>query len=180
MPLHDLPVELLLSIAESLESQRDFNAFVQINHHLYHLLNPFLYRCNVQQFGSSALLWAAERGQGKAARKLLEEEANIEAANDDGFTPLILAAANGHEEVVKLLLADDFVNPDSKCIDGWTPLLSAAARGHDAVVKLLLADSRVNPESKNIDGCTPLLSAAARGHDAVVKLLLADSRVNPD
>jgi ankyrin repeat protein len=41
--------------------------------------------------------------------------------------------------VVKLLLATDHANPDSKDCYGQTPLLLAAGSGYDAVVKLLLA-----------------------------------------
>jgi ankyrin repeat protein len=39
--------------------------------------------------------------------------------------------------VVKLLLATDRVDPDSKDSNGRTPLWWAAGNGHEAVVKLL-------------------------------------------
>jgi ankyrin repeat protein len=39
--------------------------------------------------------------------------------------------------VVKLLLAQDGVDPDSKDTSGRTPLSWAAENGHEAVVKLL-------------------------------------------
>jgi Ankyrin repeats (3 copies) len=52
-------------------------------------------------------------------------------------TPLWLAAANGHEAVVRLLVARDDVEADSKDVDGRTPLWQAAANGHEAVVRLL-------------------------------------------
>jgi ankyrin repeat protein len=48
-----------------------------------------------------------------------------------------MAAMNGHEAVVKLLLATGNVDLDSKSNSGWTPLSWAAARGHEAMVKLL-------------------------------------------
>jgi ankyrin repeat protein len=95
-------------------------------------------------------------------------------------TPLWWAAANGHEAVVKLLLAKDGVNPDAKDRHDETPLWRAAARGHEAVVKLLLAKGDVNLDAKDELGRTPLWWAAANGHEAVVKLLLAKDGVNPD
>ena len=82
--------------------------------------------------------------------------------------------------MVKLLLAKDGVDPDSKDSVGRTPLWWAAENGHEAVVKLLLAKDGVDPDSKDSFGRTPLSWAAANGHEAVVKLLLAKDGVDPD
>ncbi|RYP27804.1 hypothetical protein DL767_007516 [Monosporascus sp. MG133] len=98
----------------------------------------------------------------------------------DIWTPLFYATDHGHEAVVKLLLADNRVDPNFKDRNGRTPLSVAAMRGHEAAVKLLLANSRVSPGFKDIHGQTPLLLAARNGHETVVKLLLADDRVDPD
>ncbi|KAH9206130.1 hypothetical protein DL95DRAFT_397125, partial [Leptodontidium sp. 2 PMI_412] len=54
--------ELLLSIAESLDSERSISAFARTNRGLYLLLNDFLYKHNVTKGGSSALWWAARCG----------------------------------------------------------------------------------------------------------------------
>ncbi len=64
------------------------------------------------------------------------------------WTPLLWAADNGHEAVVKLLLAKDGVDQDSKDDYNRTPLLLAAMSGHQVVVKLLLAKDGVIPDSK--------------------------------
>ncbi|KAL8365148.1 hypothetical protein RB595_004117 [Gaeumannomyces hyphopodioides] len=111
------------------------------------------------------------------------------------------AAGNGHEAVVKLLLATGKVDVESKDEQGRTPLSWAAANGHETVVKLLLATGKVDVESKDKQGRTPLSWAAAsgqvdaksrykdyrrmrpsraagNGHEAVVKLLLATGKVN--
>ncbi|KAF2177263.1 hypothetical protein K469DRAFT_677513, partial [Zopfia rhizophila CBS 207.26] len=78
MPLLRLANELLKCIAESLGSERDINAFTQINRRLYDLLNLYLYRHNIQDSGSSALLWAAIHGQEATAQRLLGEGADIQ------------------------------------------------------------------------------------------------------
>jgi len=64
-------------------------------------------------------------------------------------TPLLWAAENGHEAVVKLLLARHGVNPDSKTYMGRTPLMRAAEKGYKGAIKLLLAGDGVDPDSKD-------------------------------
>lgn len=56
---------------------------------------------------------------------------------------------NGHETVVKLLLAKKDVDPDFKDKDNRTPLSWAAENGHEAMVKLLLAKEGVNHTSND-------------------------------
>ncbi|KAF1971151.1 hypothetical protein BU23DRAFT_556171 [Bimuria novae-zelandiae CBS 107.79] len=90
--------------SENRESEREINAFAQANRRLYGLLNSYLYRYNIQWSASSALVWTAQHGQEATARRLLVEGANIEATGKYNWTPLLWAAKEGHEGIVKLLL----------------------------------------------------------------------------
>ncbi|EWZ79105.1 hypothetical protein FOWG_16689 [Fusarium oxysporum f. sp. lycopersici MN25] len=97
---------------------------------------------------------------------------------DDGRALLSLAVKKGHEAIVKLLLASDRLDPDTKDKNERTPLSWAAEEGHEAIVKLLLASGRVNPNVKDQYGWTPLWHAATKGYEAIVKLLLGTGKVD--
>ena len=95
-------------------------------------------------------------------------------------SPLAWAARYRHEEVVKMLLGREEVNPDEPNAHGQTPLSYAAAEGNEEVVKILLGREDVNPDRPDNDGRTPLLYAAENGRAGVVKILLGREVVNPD
>jgi hypothetical protein len=95
MALLDLPNELLQYISENLKLERDINAFTRTNRRLYNLLSLYLYQHNIQFFGSSALQWAAERGQEGTTRKMLAEGADTEELSEYGEVPLLLAVMGG-------------------------------------------------------------------------------------
>ena len=97
-----------------------------------------------------------------------------------GSTPLVWAAKNGHEGVVKVLLGRGDVNPDKPSESGGTPLWWAALYGHMGVLKILLERDDVNPEQPLEDGQTPLYWATSNGHGGVVKILLERDDVNPE
>ena len=97
-----------------------------------------------------------------------------------GSTPLALAAGEGHEVVVKLLLGREDVDPNLSNRGGESPLGCAALGGHEGVVGLLLAREDVDPNCPDEDGHTPLWCAVMKGHEGVVKLLLAREDVDPN
>jgi len=105
---------------------------------------------------------------------------DINKLDDTWATPLMWAARNGHEGVVKMLLKRDDVSPDEPNWYDETPLFWAAANGHEGVAKLLLDRDNVSPDKPHKYGQTPLWHAASNGHEGVVKLLLGRDDVNPN
>jgi ankyrin repeat protein len=81
--------------------------------------------------------------------------------------------------LIKLLLAEDGVDLDSKDKQGQTPLSWAVAKGHEAVVKLLLTEDAIDPDSKNIYGRTPLLLAGNDGEQGSRQAATGDEQSRP-
>jgi len=116
------------------------------------------------------------------AAVLQMKEWDVNAADCMGSTALIWAARGGQEEIVKMLLEQEDIDPNTASTqDGWTPLTLAAEKGHEGVVKILLERQDTNPNTAGtIYGRTPLWLAAQRGYAEIVKTLLGREGVSPN
>jgi ankyrin repeat protein len=95
-------------------------------------------------------------------RKMLDSHDQVDCTNNEGSTPLHLAAMWGHDEVMEALLqtpANTF-NVNSKDRNGNTPLHLAAEWGHKGVVALLIAN-HADVNATNVFGFTPVNFAEA-------------------
>jgi ankyrin repeat protein len=114
--------------------------------------------------GVTTLLQACHRGLTEVAQLLVDKHkasgkdaAFLDAASDEGISPLIAASSEGHLDVVKLLITAG-ANVDGKDQDETTALMAASARGHVGAVKeLLAAGAKVNEQNR--DGHTALMFA---------------------
>ena len=82
------------------------------------------------------MIWAASVGDLRAIRRLVARGIPLEVADYDLRTPLHLAAAEGHLEIVKYLLALG-VAPNPKDRWGYTPLDDSLRHGQDKAVAIL-------------------------------------------
>ena len=120
---------------------------------------------------------ACEAGDTKAMENLLEAAADIDLnyPDDDGRTPLLLAALHDRAAAARLLLAR---GADAEAVGRWPgppdgPLATAAALGHVATMDVLLEGGASANAATGPDGRTPLIAAAEAGSSEAVELLLS-------
>ncbi|XP_022103404.1 ankyrin repeat and SAM domain-containing protein 6-like isoform X2 [Acanthaster planci] len=115
---------------------------------------------------------ACEHGDLAFVQALLDQDASgcVDADGGEGLTPLQIAAGNGHEDIVRLLLMRG-ASLDRQNLYGWTALMQAASHGHASIVALLL-QNKADPNIKNKFGATALTAAAHYGHISTTRVLL--------
>ncbi len=117
------------------------------------------------------IMMACQLGDDREVAYLLREVPWLaRAADQNGLTPLHIAALNGFVIVVGQLL-DKSANPNAANNAGQTPLHAAAMAGHaDVVAQLLAKGAKV--DCRDHQGNTPLYLAVWDNHTEVAKVLL--------
>jgi uncharacterized protein len=123
--------------------------------------------------GWSNLLLAAERGDAEAVRAELAAGANINEADDGGWSALHLAALNARTAAVEALIEHPAIDVNSRNKWKSTPLSLASAKGHYASILALVKHREIEINARaEYYGRTALIEAAKNGHLDVVKLLV--------
>ncbi len=123
------------------------------------------------QMNEQSLRDAALNGQFEVIENLLKENINVNSADPDGRTALMLASFNGYSGIVALLinkgavvdLADGF---------GRTALHYASTGPFVPTVEFLLKKGANPNVVDSEEHFTPIMFAAAEGHIDVVRMLL--------
>ena len=120
---------------------------------------------------NSLLLLSSYDGCLEIVKLLMKYGGNAGIANKLGYTPLHIAAWNGHVACVNEFLAAGIAH-DNQTVDKNTPLALAAHGGHLPVIEvLLLLNCNVNNSDKDAD--TALHYAAYNGMTKACELLLS-------
>jgi ankyrin repeat domain-containing protein 17 len=105
---------------------------------------------------------------------LLAINANVEdKGHKNETTPLMEACANGHKQIVQLLLKHN-ANINAQSARGNTPLHYAIQHNYTEIVEILIkhGGSNLKLELANDNGHTPLMEAASNGHVECSRLLI--------
>jgi E3 ubiquitin-protein ligase XBAT32/33 len=130
-------------------------------------------------FGCSAsgerLVSAARDGDLQEARALLEYNPRLARYSTFGGrnSPLHYAAAQGHHEIVSLLL-ESGVEINLRNYRGQTALMQACQYGHWEVVQTLILFNANVHRTDYLNGGTAVHFAALHGHARCLRLVLAD------
>ena len=121
--------------------------------------------------GMTALHWAAMNGSTELATLLLHAGANPNPSTRvGGYTPLLLAAKQGHGAVLELLLGGGAA-ASAATDNGTTALMFAAQSGDVRSVELLL-DRKVDAVAREVTrGLTAAMFAAAANRADVIRAL---------
>ncbi|TMS38043.1 hypothetical protein L596_004856 [Steinernema carpocapsae] len=122
--------------------------------------------------GWTALMWAVYKNHLPVVEVLLEFTAHVNMIDEeDGLTPLIVAAGRGFTDIVqKLIIADAQVNACDKF--GSTALIWASRKGHLPVIELLL-NNGAELDAVGMYSSTALMLATRGNYISVVEAILA-------
>lgn len=129
----------------------------------------------IDNWGFSALHWAAHQGHLPIVQALLEADAKPNLKDhSERATPLHLAAFAGHTDIVEALVT---AGCSAGATDRWrqTPLHKAAFNDHLTTVYYLIKHANARVDARDANDMTALHYASARGNLSVLRLLISKS-----
>ncbi|MER2540128.1 MAG: ankyrin repeat domain-containing protein [Azonexus sp.] len=122
-----------------------------------------------QSSDPSQLFSAAGKGDAIKISQVVAAGVNVNAADSDGWTALMVAASAGKLPAAQALVKAG-ANVNATTGKGETPLMAAALSGNAAIVKLLLSEG-ANKAATSAQGLTAVDVAIRAKHPDLVKLL---------
>lgn len=122
-------------------------------------------------FSRKGFIQAVESGDKIAVSLFIGTGLDVDICDERQWTPLMISAFNGNEEVAALLIKAG-ASLNHRDAAGYTPLHWAAFNGYTEVVSLLL-DKGADVNASSAYGWTPLLQAVTRGYLTVSSILLS-------
>jgi ankyrin repeat protein len=121
--------------------------------------------------GSTALLWAAHRGDAAQVKRLIAAGADVALGNHYGATPMSEAATQGETQIIALLLKAG-ADVNSANAEGETALMDVVRTGRLDAAALLLSHGASVQAHENWGGQTALMWAVTQNHPEMMRLLI--------
>ncbi len=126
-------------------------------------------------YGSTPLMWAADKNNKEMAQLLLKYNPDVNIQNSEGHTSLMYAAQQNNKEIASLLL-EKGADINIQNSYGESALILAAHKNNKKVLQLLLK-SNPNLNIQDCDGRTALMRAAVANNKEIVDLLSSMSTI---
>ena len=120
---------------------------------------------------TTPLMYACKYGRYINVKYLLEKGANASRKNKSKDTAFILAAANGHTDIVKLFIETYSFKISSFGADKFTALHYAAIQGNEKLLGFLIV-KQIKLNLRDRHGRTALILAAKNGQSRIVDILI--------
>jgi ankyrin repeat protein len=117
------------------------------------------------------LYTAAWVGNLELIRFFVKQGADVNVKNQEGWTPVFAAVAQGHKHVVKALAVDYKCDVNVQSNQGTTPLYHAAEGGRYSITKIML-DAGADTELGKKKSWKPIHGAVYNYHAKVTALLI--------
>lgn len=118
--------------------------------------------------GYTALSAAASMGSIASAKRLLDEGADVESANDSGMTPFLISVDKGHTSLARMLVDIYRANPHHIDHRRLNAMHTSAARGSAEDIQMLLSWG-IEAFARDENGRTPLHHAVLAKNATVVE-----------
>ncbi|KAK2070059.1 hypothetical protein P8C59_004592 [Phyllachora maydis] len=159
MGLLQLPNEVLCMVAFACDRTTEIAAMAGVNRRLYNLINPILYRIDVDECDASSMLWAAKTGSIGTLEKAYNAGAEV---NDTTGSPNCIANVWPHDHPYNDMSVQPFVTFSA---------LSLAAARETANLLLSMTPTVTDEIPWNVWNHTVLHTLAGTNHGEMAKLL---------
>ena len=171
------PVAIIYTLLAFIFPGEKFTNQFGVNPNDYEALDTILARLEKKgspnwqsHYGQTELIKSCKLGYEKAAILLIEQGANINLSDKNGYTPLHYASAHGHLNIVNLLIKHQVKLNLRDYICRETPLFKAVDNNHINIVKTLL-ENGADPLLFNFYTELPVSRAISYGFKEIDELL---------